>query len=605
MTAAEESRFQSQLRRAPSRPGCYLFFDAADEVLYVGKAKNLRNRVQVYRREGADGRSRLAELLLRADRAEFRVTSTEMEAVLLEDRLVKLHQPALNVLLKDDKSFLLVQLDTRHSWPRLGLARRRARGRGEFFGPYPNSSAARRAKRLLQKAFGLRDCSDHTLANRRRPCLKHEVGLCSAPCVGKVDPRDYQAALQGAREVLEGRVQERIALEEERMQQASAQLEYEIALRARDRKRALEALAAPQRVRLAADRDFDVLGIDERGHFALLEYRDGDWVGTRQGRVPLVQAPGAMVSELLPALYRDPEREVPPEILIPALPEEEEVLQDWLRDRAGQKVALRAPARGEKRALVRLAESNARAQQGEVGRQPWPVVAERIAQIVQRPAPAVIDCIDVSHAQGKERVASKVRFVEGQPERASYRRYLVADGEGNDDFAAMHEIVQRVLLRRGEEGVADLIVLDGGKGQLNAGLAAAQEEGVTDAPLVALAKARRGRGPVAAEERLFLPGRSEAVILEPRSPERLFFERIRDEAHRFAITHHRKRRDNLRLVLEQVPGVGPARRKTLLDWCAGDLRKLRDADREELLNMPGMSVDLIDSLQEHLRRLLP
>lgn len=604
MNDERETAFQAALRRAPARSGCYLFYDANGEVLYVGKAKNLRNRVQVYRRDGADGRMRFAELLQQADRAEFRITDTEVEAVLLEDRLVKLHMPPLNVLLKDDKSFLLVHLDTEHTWPRLGLARKRRRGKGEFYGPYPNGGAARRAKRLLQKAFGLRDCSDHTLANRRRPCLKHEVGLCSAPCVDRVSPADYREALDGAREVLSGQVQERLRIEEARMIEASANMEYEIALRARDRSRALQALAAPQRVRLQADRDFDVLGIDERGHFALLEYRDGDWVGTRHGRVPVVEAPAEMVSELLPALYRGG-AEVPPEILVPALPEEAEAIRAWLRERAGRAVSLHAPARGEKRALVRLAESNARARQGEVGRAPWPTVAQRISDLTHLPVPAVIDCIDVSHLQGKERVASKVRFVEGKPDRASYRRYIVGDGEGNDDFAAMHEIVTRVLARRGEDGIADLIVLDGGKGQLNAGLDAAREDGSQDAPLIALAKARKGRGPVAAEERIFLPGRPDAIILEPRTPERLFFERIRDEAHRFAITHHRKRRENLRLVLEQIPGVGPVRRKALLDWCAGDLAKLRDAPRELLLELPGMTADMIDSLQLHLHEVLP
>ncbi|MCH2101709.1 MAG: GIY-YIG nuclease family protein, partial [Planctomycetes bacterium] len=195
MNDSRQTAFQETLRRAPSRPGCYLFYDANSEVLYVGKAKDLRNRVQAYRRSGADGRMRFAELLQRADRAEFRVTDTEIEAILLEDRLIKLHQPPLNVLLKDDKSFLLLHFDKRHPWPRLSFARKRSRKAGEFFGPYPSSGAARRAKRLLQKAFGLRDCSDHTFANRRRACLKHEVGLCSAPCVGKITEGEYREAL--------------------------------------------------------------------------------------------------------------------------------------------------------------------------------------------------------------------------------------------------------------------------------------------------------------------------------------------------------------------------------------------------------------------------
>ncbi len=595
-------RFDHQLKTAPERPGCYLFLDDAEQVLYVGKAKNLRRRVQVYRRQGADGRARLADLLHAAERAEFRVTDSETEAVLLEDRLVKLHQPPLNVLLKDDKTFLLVHLDTRHAWPRLGLARKRHRP-GEFFGPYANAGAARRAKRLLQKAFGLRDCSDHTLRSRRRPCLKHAVGLCSAPCVGKVEAADYAEALDGAREVLGGRVRERIAVERVRMEEASAGLDYEIALRSRDRVRALEVLAEPQKVRLRAELDFDALGIDERGHLALLEYRDGDWIGSRFGHLPLFESPAAAVATVVAALYRNGE-EIPPEILVPALPEGQEALEQLLRERAGHRVRIHAPVRGQKRALIRLAESNARARRGETAQAPWPRVAQRIAALTHFDPPSVVDCIDVSHLQGRERVASKVRFFEGRADRGSYRRYLVGGGSGNDDFAAMHEIVSRVLQRAGEDGLADLLVLDGGKGQLSAGLRASAEQGQA-LPMVALAKARRGRGPVAAEERLFLEGREQPVILEPGSPERLFFERLRDEAHRFAITHHRKRRENLRLVLEQVPGIGPARRKTLLDWCEGELQRLRDAPADLLIEMPGMTPDLIHSLQVHLHRILP
>ncbi len=594
--------FDRQLATAPLRPGCYLFRDASGAVLYVGKARELRRRVQVYRRAGADGRARMAELLDRAATAEFFVTDTEKEAILLEDRLVKLHQPPLNVLLKDDKSFLLIHLDTTHPWPRLGLARRKRRSGGEFFGPYPNAGAARRAKRLLQKAFGLRDCSDHTLANRARACLKHAIGLCSAPCVGAVAAADYAAALDGARAVLGGRVGERIAAERERMAAASGRLEYETALRARDRIRALEALAAPQKVRLAADRDFDVLGIDERGHFALLEYREGDWIGTRRGQLPLVESPAASVAQVLTALYRGEGCEVPPEVLVGALPEEAEALESWLEERSGRRVRIRAPQRGEKRALVRMAESNARSQRGERASSPWPVVAERLGVLVRQAPPAVVDCIDVSHLQGRERVASKVRFVEGRADRGHYRRYVVGGGEGNDDFAAMEEVVGRVLARAAEEGLADLIVLDGGRLQLDAGLRAAADAGAA-APLVALAKARRGRGPVAAEERLFLPGRDEPVILERGSPERLFLERVRDEAHRFALAHHRRRRENVRLVLEEVPGVGPAKRKLLLDHCGGDLRALAAADPAALEALPGMTPALVEAVQRHLATL--
>ncbi len=600
MTA--ESRFEKQLKTAPARPGVYLFSDVDERILYIGKAIDLRKRVQVYRREGADGRVRLKELLRVAVEAEFRVTDSEKEAILLEERLVKLHQPPLNVLLKDDKSFLWVWLDTTHQWPRLGLARRRSR-KGEFFGPYPNATAARRAKRLLQGAFGIRDCTDHTLANRSRPCLKFGIRMCSAPCVDRISAEDYEAALGGAREVLQGNVRQRLEDERQHMVEASSRQDYEIALRARDRIKALEALSEPQKVRLDSDSDFDVLGVDERGYFALLQYRDGEWLHTRKGFLPLAEDPATAVSQLLVALYRDG-AELVPEILVGAMPEERHGIEEWLTARAKRKVKVLAPQRGPKRALVRMAESNARAQSGAVAGAAWPEVAQRISSIMHIPPPAIVDCIDVSHLQGQERVASKVRFSEGRPARGFYRRYLVGDGVGNDDFAAMREVVQRVLARADEEGLPDLLILDGGKGQLSSGLESLTASG-KDLHIVALAKARKGRGPVAAEERVFLPGRENPVILERASPERLFCERIRDEAHRFAIGYHRSRRENLRLVLEQVTGIGASKRKTLLDHCAGDLGKLRDAEIDELTSLPGITSELANSLQQHLRRILP
>lgn len=595
--------FADALRAAPDRCGVYLFRDAADGVLYVGKAKSLRKRMQAYLRAGGDGRARLQELHERAASAEYRVTDNEREAILLEDRLVKHHQPPLNVLLKDDKSFLLLHLDLQHPFPRLGLARRRERG-GAFFGPYPSAGTARRAKRLLMSAFGLRDCSDATFANRARPCLQYDVGLCSAPCVGRIDGDEYAERVTAAREVLGGRVAERLQAERERMAAAAEREEYEIALRARDRARALEDLAAPQKVRLEPGRDFDVLGLDERGHLALLQYRDGEWLHTRDGRVPLWESEAEAIGAILRALYRDPEAEVPPEILVPALPEDHAECEAWLGERAGRRVHVLAPARGEKRALVRMATANARAQRGAAPRAPWAEIAARLGEIARCSPPSVVDCVDVSHLQGHERVASRVRFVEGQAVRSAWRHYLVGGGSGNDDAGAMREVLARLLRRAPDEGLPDLLILDGGRPQLSAARELLAPRGI-ELPVVALAKARRGRGPVAAEERIFRLGRDEAIVLERGTPERLFCERVRDEAHRFALGFHRRRRENLRLLLEQVPGVGPRRRAILLDWCRGDLARLRDADPRDLAALPGIPWELIEPLQEHLRRVLP
>lgn len=592
---------EEALKTAPTASGCYLFLDCDGEALYVGKARNLRRRVQVYRRDGADGRPHLAKLASEVASVEFRVTDSEFEAILLEDQLVKLHRPRRNILLKDDKAFLLLEIDPGHPFPRLGLARRRQAGR-EAFGPYPDTGTARRAFRLLQRAFGLRDCSNHTLAHRRRSCLKHAIGMCLAPCVDAVTESDYADAVERARRVLAGETEPLVARERERMEQASAAFEYEVALRARNRMRALEALATPQHVRLHADRDFDVLGIDERGRFAVLEYREGDWVGSRRGAIPLVQDPSAMVAELLVALYRDG-AEIPPTILVPACPDGVDAIATWLAERAGGKVALQRPQRGRKRALVRMAVANARAEPGERAADRWEGIAIALGDRLGIEPPRVVDAIDVSHLQGKERVASRVRFVDGRPDRASYRRYLVAGGAGNDDYAAMEEVVARMLRRSSEDGLADLVVLDGGAGQLAAGLrAAASSE--AEPVLCALAKARKGAGALQADERLYLPGESGPIPLAEGSDERLFLERLRDEAHRFAVFYHRRRRENVRLLLEEVPGIGPARRKTLLNrYRSTDA--IRDADPVELAGLTGIGPDLAEAVQEHLRRRMP
>ncbi|MCH2111226.1 MAG: excinuclease ABC subunit UvrC [Planctomycetes bacterium] len=570
-------------------------------VLYVGKAIHIRKRVQVYRKQGADGRARMADLLARAHAAEFFVTDTEKEALLLEDRLVKLHHPPLNVLLKDDKSFLHISLDEGHSFPRLSLERKRRSG-VTCFGPYPSATSARQAKRLLMRAFGLRDCSDRTFRTRKRPCLKFGLGLCAAPCVQKVDEATYAGFVAQAKSVLGGDVLPRIRIEEKAMKAYSDSEDYEAALRSRERVKALRALAAPQKVRLDPSLDFDVLGIDARGEFALLQYRQGDWLHTRHGRIPIASDRSSEVRQLLAALYRDIGSEIPPLILAPHLPDDLESREAQLSEWSGHKVEIKAPQRGEKRALVRMAESNARARRGESPTTSWAAVAQRLADLCAVDEPMIVDCIDISHFQGGERVAAKVRFVEGRPARSFYRRYQVKDGKGNDDFEGMREVVARMCASQERDGLPDLLVLDGGKGQLSAGLEAMPSE--VEMPIVALAKARPGKGAIIAQERLFLPGKGEPTILVEHSPERFFLEAIRDEAHRFAITFHRKKRDSLRILLEQIPGVGPKKRAKLLDHCKGDLSSLLSKPEGALAEIPGITSELEARILAHLRQSL-
>jgi len=600
MTAPHPS-FVEALAGAPSRSGCYILEDARGHVLYVGRAVDIRKRTRVYLRPGADGRARLADLLENARGASFRVCGTEVEAILLEEQLVKELQPPLNVVLKDDKSFLHIRLGMNHAFPGISLTRRKSRD-GQTWGPFAHAGEARRTKKLIQRAFGLRDCSDSTLANRSRHCIKHEMGLCSAPCVGKRGGALYKQDLDAARQVLEGKTAGLIAAAEIDMERASASENYEAALRARDRMNALRSLNQPQRVRLRMGEDFDVLGLDERGCFSLLEYRGGAWLGSRHGEARVVPGIEAAVSSLLSALY-GPTVEIPPEILLPAFPEDTKAIEDWLSGVANHPVRLKVPLRGEKRALVRLAESNARILKRQSSRSPWGTVARALAPWAGGSPPSVVDAVDVSHFQGKERVASRVRFVEGVAAPESWRRFVVKAGDGNDDARAMREVVGRILVGK-SGGLPDLLVLDGGPPQLAAGLAAAGDTGAS-LSMVALAKARGGGLVPAKEERVWIPGAEEAIPLGKGHAARFFLEEIRDEAHRFAITHHRSRRANIKTVLTRVSGIGPAKGRALLEWSGGDLGLIRDSAPRDLAAVPGMNRGLAEAVQQHLRDFLP
>ena len=593
------SQFVEQLKDAPSSSGVYVFRDRREQVLYVGKAKNIKQRVQVYSRDGADGRSRLEDLLEVAATAEFLITDNEVEAIILESQLIKTHYPPMNVLLKDDKTFLFIRLGTSHQWPRLSLVRNR-KGRGEHFGPYPNASTARRAKRLVQKLCQLRDCSDSTLANRSRPCLKFGIKLCLAPCVAKCDAEEYSQALDNTRDILNGNVAPLLASERQAMARYSQEMAYENALRCRDNIKALESLQQKQNVRLVSGKDFDVVAIDVRGAYAVLQYRDGDWLHSTTGFVPLFDDSQNAMSKLLIALYADG-ADVPPEVLIDIEPKDLNQIQDAIASKTNSKFELLIPQRGQKRALVKMAQRNAQSLKGEQRALPYSSVARTICSLFDVPAPHIVDCIDVSHLQGNQCVASKVRFVDGQPEQSSYRHYLIAGGTGNDDFAAMREVVSRVLARRATEGLPDLLILDGGAQQLTSGQQILERDQV-DLPLLSLAKARSSKIGIQAEERVFMVGREQPVVLPRGTDIRHFFERIRDEAHRFAISHHRRRRESLRLVLEKIPQIGMRRRQVLLDYCGGDLSILANAQIDDLTALKGIHAELAHDVQNYLRR---
>jgi len=599
----------------PRCPGVYLFRDAKGKVLYVGKARDLRARLTQYRKPGGDGRLNILFLEKDAHSVETIVTRTDQEALLLEDTLIKDYKPRHNVHLKDDKSFLMVRLDHAERFPRLKLVRAhspkegKTGGRSRFFGPFASASAVRRTLADLQRVVPLRDCPDSVMNHRSRPCLQHQMGLCCAPCVDKVDEQQYAALVERAVNVLSGDVQE---LEDDldgRMRRASSAREYEKAAQWRDRLQALRRTVEGQGVRPRDRVERDVLGLARRGEDALihrLAFREGRLSESRSHRFRSSLPDEELMHVVLTALYAAGRRQPPAEIVLPCAPAERELLEAEL----GEQLKLVMPGGGDRLRTLDIAGENARRQLERLSAmdvREQAALDELIALLDLPPGVEVIDCFDISNIQGSHVVASRVRNRRGHADRAGYRRFRIRDVQGQDDFAAMREVVLRSLKRGVRDGdLPHLIVVDGGQAQLAKGLEARAEAGAWGVAMVGLAKARRARTVAgvrqpATQERLWLPAAVDPIELPKHSASRLLLERIRDEAHRFAITYHRKERGRVTSRLDGIRGVGPARRKALLRRF-GSVAGVQEASVEELTGIPGIDRALARRIREGLAK---
>jgi len=603
----------------PEKPGVYLFRDGQDRVLYVGKARSLKSRLRSYRRPGGDGRLSVRFLETQAERVETIVTRTEQEALLLEDALIKSHKPPHNVRLKDDKSFLMLRLDAGERFPRLKFVRQHSpklgrklappTGRARYFGPFASARAVRQTLSDLHRVIPLRDCPDSVFAHRTRPCLKHQIGLCSAPCVGLIDEAGYAALVERAAAVLSGETSELEAELESRMQAASGELAYERAAMWRDRLAAVRRTVERQGVRPRDQVERDVLGLARAGREAVvhrLSFRGGRLSESRSHLFQSELPDEELWHNVLTALYGGGRRQAPGEVVLAALPEERELLEGVL----GARVELVVPSGGERRRMLELALENARtalARRQREGAQEEAAL-EALEELLELEAPPeVIDCFDISNLQGTHVVASRVRFRGGHADKSGYRRFKVRGVAGQDDFASLREVVGRSL-RRGvrDDDLPDLVVIDGGEQQLAAALDARQEADAWEVPMIALAKARAertlgGRRKAASEERVFLPGAKAPLELARHSPARHLLERVRDEAHRFAITYHRRERGRIRSQLDSIPGVGEVKRKALLRRF-GSVVGVRAASVEELGAVPGIGPELARTILEALER---
>ena len=512
---------------------------------------------------------------------ETLVTSNAKEALILENNLIKQYKPRYNIRLKDDKSYLSIKVTTQHAWPRIFPTRKIVKDKNRYFGPFSSAVAARETIEIIEKHFLLRNCTDHNFKNRTRPCLQYQIKRCLAPCVLTVSPEEYREQVRQAMLFIEGRQQELIAELKQRMDAKAEALEFEGAAKLRDQIQAVEKTLEKQRMVSHWGADQDIFGIYREGGFIevqVLLIRQGNSPGNQSYSLQDLEFPDEeIIGSLLTQFYQG-QRFIPDEILLPVALEDADAREEYLAERKGKRVSIVNPQRGDKRQLVEMAADNARqsfSERHDQDKAREKMLSELQSQLRLKQYPHRIECFDISTIHGAHAVGSMVTFINGEPDKARYRHYRIRTidaSSGGDDFGMMLEVLKRRFSRGKENAdLPDLVVVDGGKGQLAMALAALAEVGVTGVEAVGLAKMRVQSAPRSAEierseERVFLPGQSNPVILKRNSNALFLLQRVRDEAHRFAITYHKKLRSKQTLysALDKIPGVGGVRKRALL-----------------------------------------
>jgi excinuclease ABC subunit C len=606
-----------KLAGLPTGAGVYLMRDKAGKVIYVGKAKDLRARVRAYF-NNSDERSQIQFLVRRVEDIETLVTSNDKEALILENNLIKQYKPRYNIRLKDDKSYLSIKVTTQHDWPRILATRKIVKDGNRYFGPYSSAVAARETIDVIEKHFLLRNCTDHNFRNRSRPCLQYQIKRCMAPCVLPVAQDVYREQVRQAMLFIEGKQQELIAELKQRMREKSEALEYENAARIRDQIQAVETTLEKQRMVAHWGSDQDIFGFYREGGFIevqVLLVRQGKLTANQSYSIEDTAFPDDEIMAALLTQFYQGQRFIPDEILLPVSLEDSAVRADYLSERKGKRMTILCPQRGDKRRLVEMAEENAR--QSFAERHDREKIHERTLRELQtllrlKNYPQRIECFDISTIHGAHAVGSMVTFIGGEADKNLFRHFRIRTidaSSGGDDFGMMLEMLKRRFSRGKEEAdLPDLIVVDGGKGQLAMALAAMNEIGIDGVDAVGLAKMRVQAAPRSAEiekteERIFLPGQSNPVILKRNSNALFMLQRVRDEAHRFAITHHRKLRSKQTLssALDRIPGIGGARKRALLR-AFGSVQRIEQASLAELAAVPMMSERLAEEVLAALKQ---
>jgi excinuclease ABC subunit C len=593
---------EAKLRQIPPGPGVYLYKDAAGQTIYVGKAKSLRNRVRTYFQMSADLDQRKDQMMDAIEDVEFIMTDTEGEALALENNLIKQYKPKYNILLRDDKTYPYIKLTVNEPYPRTMITRRVRKDGAAYFGPFFPAGLARKSLKLIERYFLIRNCNIQIDGKRPRPCLQYYIHRCLGPCVEGLTTFDqYQEAVKDVRLFLEGRNHDLIKRLQVRMEEASANEQYEIAAHYRDAIETMETLAERQKMAVMGYDDIDIFGYHHEENMvavSIFHMRGGRVVDKRELFWEDQESfnPGEFFGSVLKQYYVDAPF-IPVEIHVPADFEDHDLLEQWLSERRGRKVEIRTPQRGAKRELMDLVHRNAQLCFTQRFRASMPSSATISKEVeealdLEKP-PKRIECFDISNLQGSDVVASMVVWEEGRMKKSDYRRFIIRSVSGlPDDFQSMREVVTRRYKRVQEEGAAmpDLVLIDGGIGQLHSAQSALDELNVVDQPLASIAKR---------EEIIYIAGREdEPIVLERRSPVLRLIQQIRDESHRFAINFHRERRGRRTLTseLSEIEGIGARTTQKLLTRF-GSLAKIREASLEDLQAVVNRSQ--ADSVWQH------
>lgn len=598
----QQAYILEKVSHLPTTAGVYLWRDKYQRIIYVGKAINLRNRVRSYVQQDVNRSVKVTAMMRRAWDVETIQTKTEMEALILEATLIKEHHPKYNIMLRDDKTYPYVKVTVQEEYPRLFMTRRLERDGAKYFGPFTDVTAVHHVLRILRSYYPLRTCKSMKV---ERPCLQYHMHYCEGPCMNYVTVESYRKYIDDIVALFEGKQVQVIQEITSKMEQASKDLEFELAAKYRDDLLSIQKVQEKQRM-VTQRGDMDVLGMAIDGPMACIQLffiRSGRLLGRENYFVQHEgDSPDLVMTEFIKQYYGG-STFIPKELLLPMDSVDRELFSEWFTSMKGQQVDVSVPQRGYKKDLIKMAEENAQNFLAERRRQ-WQYTIDKsggavkkLAEVLDLPRlPERMECYDISHMQGAETVASMVVFEGGKPAKREYRRFKLKTVQGKpDDFASMAEIMERRYGNEKDWPMPDLIIIDGGKGQLNAALPVIRAMGVTDVPVISLAKRI---------EEVFVEGESESIILEHHTPELQLLQQIRDEAHRFAITYHRRLRGkrNLESVLDHIEGIGPKRRKALYKHF-GNLDAMRVAELEELESVEGMNKKAALAVYEFFRRL--